>query len=1084
MNLPDLSIRKPVTVAMFFLGIILLGVISWNRLPQELYPPITFPEVSVVTHYMNAAPEEIETIITSPIEEAVGSVPGLKRITSVSREGTSVVTVAFHWGINIDFAALAVREKVDLVKELLPTEASDPLVMKFNPLERPIMILSVTGNLSLFELREVSRSVLKDGLEKVEGVASASISGGLEREILIEIDQGRLNASGVSLMSITEALSKSNVNYPAGTIKKGLYEHLIRTVGEFQNVTEINYTVASVDYDKQYDPNQGKRQYVEKLEEGPRQSLANARNEQQQRRFTKRLVVLKDIAEIKDTFKEKTSISRYNNEENISISIQKQAGANTIEVVKNIRNSLDSIYKELPKGVNVEVIYDKATFIKKVIDAVVDSALQGGILAMIVLFLFLRDIKSSLIVAAAIPISIMATFFMMFARGLTVNTMTLVGLALGIGMLVDNGIVVIENIYRYRQMGVGAKAAAIVGTNEVFSSIFSSTLTSVAVFFPLIIFVPGIIGQFFKGLSWTVIFSLVASLVVASTLVPLLATRISTKGKSAFGPTDVSKENLFMPKLSRQKQNMVMNTILLIVAVLFVASVMLVRVIQFELLPKVDQGQFIIKVSLPVGTLLEVTENVVTDIEKKVHSIDSVESTAVSIGSAKGGSGSVMGGLGTHQGQILVTLDRKRKDSSQEVIERLKEDINERVYTRANIEFQLQESEFQVATGGSAPIVVEVRGNDFFVLEKMVNKIEENLEAMKGVYNIKDDKSESSPETKVKINKEKAALNAVSVSEIALTAKIAIGGTVATYFKEAGREYPVRVQLREEDRKDFLSIGNLLIHSAALNTGIPLKQVAYLVKGVGPSEIKHRNQERTIVISAYISKKANKKEVLNNVSRMIDSLDVPEGYKVLQTGEQEEMRDAFIKLMFALILSILLVYMIMASQFESLIHPFVVMFTVPLSIIGVFLGLLVSGTAVSIMAFLGVIMLGGIVVNNGIVLIEYINILRENGAELVEAAETASRIRVRPILMSAMTTIFGLIPLALGIGEGLEILAPVAVVVIGGLTTSTFLTLVVIPIVYIRVEQIMQMFGIGKKARKEHEDAIEKELKEAKEITG
>ena len=488
MNLPDLSIRKPVTVAMVFIGIILLGVISWQRLPQELFPPITFPEISIVTHYLNAAPEEIETIITSPIEEAVGSVSGLKRVTSISREGTSVVTVAFHWGINIDFAALAVREKVDLVKELLPHEASDPLVVKFNPLERPIMILSVTGNLSPFELRELSRRVLKDGLEKIEGVASASISGGLEREIAVEINQGHLSAAGISLLSVVDALSKANINYPAGTIKRGLYEHLIRTVGEFQNISEIDYTVATVDYDKYYNPKQGKREYVERREAQPRESLGVRRAEEREERFSKRLVLLKDIAEIKDGFKEKKSVSQYNGEENISISIQKQAGSNTIAVCNNIKEGLPVIFKELPKGVNVDVIYDHSLFIKKAIQGVRDAAVQGGILAVIILFLFLRDVRSSLIVAVAIPISIMGTFFLMYVWGLTVNMMTLGGLALGVGMLVDNGIVVIENVYRYRQMGVGSKAAAIVGTNEVFSSILASTLTSIAVFFPLIIF--------------------------------------------------------------------------------------------------------------------------------------------------------------------------------------------------------------------------------------------------------------------------------------------------------------------------------------------------------------------------------------------------------------------------------------------------------------------------------------------------------------------------------------------------------------------------------------------------------------------
>ncbi len=1081
MNLPDISIRKPVTVIMFFLGVIMMGIIAWNHLPQELFPAITFPEISIVTYYMNAAPEEIESIITNPIEEAVGSVSGLKRITSVSREGRSVVTVAFHWGVDIDFAALAVREKVDLVKELLPNEASDPLVVKFNPLERPIMILSITGSMSPYELRELARRVVKDGLEKVDGVASASISGGLEREILVELDQGRLSVAGVSILSVTDALSKANINYPAGTIKRGLYEHLIRTVGEFSKISDIDYTVASIDYGAFYNPKKNKREYVEKREEQGRDSLGYRRSKEREWRDKRKLVLLKDIGVVKDTFKERTSISRYNGKENISISIQKQAGSNTIEVVDNIKRALPDILHELPKGVKVDVIYDHSVFIKRAIDGVKSAALQGGILAIIILYLFLRDIRSSLIVAVAIPISIMGTFFMMYLWGLTVNMMTLGGLALGIGMLVDNGIVVIENIYRYRQMGVGGKAAAIVGTNEVFSSIFSSTLTSVAVFFPLIIFVPGIPGQLFKDLSWTVIFSLLVSLVVASTLVPLLATGIKIKGKSAFGSASVDKDKLFFFNMDEKRRNKIMNNVLLFVFFLFVISLFLLKFIDMQLLPKVDQGQFMVKLSMPTGTLLDITESKVSRLEETILSIDGVKSTAVSIGSSRGLS-SIMGGLGSHQGQILVTLEKKRKRSSQDIVDILRRKVeHDPYYKDAVIEFILQESEFQFAAGGGAPITIEVRGNDLYKISRIVDEISEKLAKIDGVYNVKNDKSQPSPETKVKINKEKAAFYAISVSDIALTTKVAVGGSVATYFKENGREYPIRVRLREEDRKDFLSLGNLLIHSAALNTNIPLKKVAYLTKGVGPSEIKHRNQERTIVVTAYIEKGISQKAVMRKVENMIKSVKAPEGYKVLMTGEKEEMRDSFRKLMFALVLSIVLIYMIMASQFESLVQPFIVMFTVPLSLIGVLWILFLTNTSLSIIVFLGLIMLGGIVVNNGIVLIEYINILRENGAGLIEAAETASRIRLRPILMSAMTSVAGLIPLAMGMGDGSELRAPMAITVIGGLTTSTFLTLVVIPILYVKIEGFMERFGM-KHDRKKRVDDVENEMKEARSI--
>jgi HAE1 family hydrophobic/amphiphilic exporter-1 len=587
----------------------------------------------------------------------------------------------------------------------------------------------------------------------------------------------------------------------------------------------------------------------------------------------------------------------------------------------------------------------------------------------------------------------------------------------------------------------------------------------------------------FKELSWTVIFSLAVSLLVASSLVPLLATSIKASKQNVFGDSDVKKDKLFLANMKPGVRNGFMYMVLFVVFCIFTVSLFILHFLDMELLPKVDQGQFLVKVSLPTGTILEVTEMLVSDVEKQLLEIPDVESTAVSIGSARGGGSSLMGGLGSHQGQVLVTLKKKRKHSSQEVVEKLKNTINSESLDRAVIEYILQESEFQFAAGGSAPIVVEVRGNDFYVIDKLVERVEKGLMDIEGVYNIKNDKSESSPETKVKINKEKAALYAVSVSEIAFTAKIAIGGLVATAFKENGREYPIRVQLRDEDKKDFLSLGNLLIHSATMGKGVPLKQVAYLTKGMGPSEIQHKNQERTILVTAYIEKRVSQKKTLDAVTKMLDTLQIPEGYKVLLTGEKEEMQEAFVKLMFALILSILLIYMIMASQFESLVQPFIVMFTVPLSLIGVLWILFITQTAISIIVFLGLIMLGGVVVNNGIVLIEYINILRENGMPIIEAAETASRIRIRPILMSTMTSVFGLIPLAIGMGDGSELRAPMAITVIGGLTTSTVFTLIVIPILYIKIENFMESIGMRHR-RKEIKDKVEAEMKEAKKITG
>jgi len=1062
MNLPDFSVRRPVTIVMLFLGIILLGFISWNKLPQELFPPINFPQISVVTYYANAAPEEIETLITRPIEESVGSVSGLKHVYSRSREGISIVTIAFDWNIKIDFAALAVREKIDLIKERLPVESDDPLVVKFNPLERPIIILSVTGGESLVDLKDVARKSLKDNLEKVEGVASASVSGGLDREIIVEVDQGKLSSSGASLLSIVDAINETNVNYPAGTIKKGLYEYLIRTEGEFKSIDEINYVVITVDEKNMNEATQRSRQsYVEKQEAGPRESADTRRSQEVGQKIDRRLVLLKDVATVREGLKEQTSISRYNGRENVSISIQKQAGYNTIHVVERVLERLATIRaKELPKNVQVEIIYDHSAFIKSSIQGVLESAIQGGILAFIVLYLFLRNLRAAFIVALCIPISIMGTFFLMFCMGLTINMMTLGGLALGVGMMVDNAIVVIENIFRYRQLGIGPKAAAIVGSNEVLSAIFSSTLTSVAVFFPLILFIPGLSGQLFKELSWTVIFSLVISLFVAVTLIPLLAVGLKMK-QSALDEGEKKKDvKTRFSQIKFRKRRKLVGLSLFAVLVLFLGSIFLTRTMEIELLPKIDQGQFIIRIDYPTGTILDITHHMVNKIENAALEIPEVENTAVSIGASKesGAGGGTL--TGPHQGQILVGLKQKRKKSSQEVVDILKEKIEKIVDTKVSVEFILQESEFQFLATGGASIVVQVKGYDSIKMDQLVNKVSARLRTIPGVFGVRNDQSEPYPETKVIINKEKSALFAISVTDIALTAKLALDGAIASQFKELGKETDIRVQLRPEDRKDFLSLGNLMIRSPVLGISVPLREISKIVKGWGPSEIKRIDQERTSMVLANIEKDFSKKGILKRVRVEMEEMNREEDEFIIRpAGESEEIAETNRKFLFAIILSIILTYMIMASQFESIFQPLVVMFTVPLSLIGVVLALLVTHTSISAIVLLGVIMLGGIVVNNGIVLVEYINLLKETGENIVAAAEKASIVRFRPIMMSAVTSICGLLPLALGLGDGAELRAPMAIAVMGGLLTSTFLTLFVIPMLYLIFQSIINVFN-------------------------
>jgi len=1025
MNLPNFSIKRPVTTVMIFAGIALFGFISLSRLPQELFPPITYPQLTVVTTYENAAPEEIETLITKPIEEAMGTISGLKGLNSVSREGLSLVMAEFGWDQNMDFAALRMREKIDLIKERLPRESEEPIVMKHNPFERPILTLSITGERPSEDVREISRRIIKDELEKVEGVASATITGGLEREILVEIDQGRLRAQSVPLLRVAKSITDANLNYPAGTIKESFYEYLIRTLGEFEHVDEISeISVKSEIKNEEY-----KKRFM--TEEEKNEEISDDRE----------LVFIKDIGTVKDTVKDRTSFSRYNGKENISISIQKQAQANTLQVVNRVKKTLETIREEVPPDIKIKVVSDQSTFIKDAIKGVMWAGLQGMVLAFLVLLLFLRNIKSSIIVTVSIPLSVIAVFTLMYWGKLSINMMSLGGLALGVGMLVDNAIVVLENITRHREEGKNHKDASVSGATEVSNAITASTLTTVVVFFPMI-FVIGIAGQIFKQLAFTVIFSLVASLIVALTLIPLMS---SGKTKRQL-PKKPEKDFILMHVYEDLLRGFLKhkNKGLLVVLLLFLASLLLFIPLDKELMPKVDQGQFVIKVDMSSGTRLKVTNNVAETIENYLETLPYVMDVASIVGSTRGKEAKdVLQRLGSYQAEISVTLKKKRKIKTQEAVQEIKSHLSEMNLDDARIDYILEESVFAEAVEEAAPIVLEIKGEDMPTLVKISEKIMGKLEKIKGIYGVKTDMPEPSPETKVFVNKDRSSLYNLSVADIAQTSQIALKGYIASQLKEKGQEIDIRVRLRKEDRDDFNKLSRIQIHTADGHI-LPLFTVARFGKGKGPSEIKRREQERTILVSANIFKRPLK-NVTSDIAKMLKRLDIPKDFTVKLAGESEEMQASFNSLRFALILAFILVYMIMAAQFENFWQPFIIMATVPLAIIGVVIALFVTGTSVNVVAILGVIMLGGIVVNNGIVLIDYLNLLLSKGKSAEEAIIEASKARLRPILMTAMTTVLGLLPMAFALGEGSELRSPLAISVIGGLLIATFLTLLVVP---------------------------------------
>ncbi len=1060
MSLPSFSVRRPITTIMIFIGVVLLGTIAWMRLPQELFPPITYPQLSVITRYENAAPEEVESLITKIIEEAVGTAQNSRRISSISREGLSLVTVEFNWGTHMDVASLNVREKIDLVKQRLPRDAKEPIVVKYNPFELPVIILSVTGDVAPNELLEICRRVIKDEIEKLEGVASANISGGLEREIAVEVNESRLEAAKVSLTDVVKAVSNANLNFPAGTIKESFYEFLIRTIGEFQKVHEIDDIVVKVN-----DPESEKKpeETFRKL-----RGLPPLHGEEMGRP-----VKIRDVAVVKDTLKERTSHSRYNGRENVSIAIQKQAQANTIRVAKNIKKVVLSLKPILDRrGITMDIVYDKSQFIRESIDGLVNDSVQGGGLAFLVLLFFLGDIWSALIIATLIPICIWATFSLMYFTGLTVNLMSLGGLALGVGMLVDDGVVVIENIFQFRQEGKSSKEASIQGSEEVVSAMWGTTLTTVIVFLPLI-FVVGIVGQLFRELALTVTYSLMASLFVSLTLMPALAGWIrggtagfdyllEEKDKKSLSPRGWLSR-LVMPLVARIEKlyEIFLRKILArrrfyitLTFLLFFISIPILAFRDREFLPKVDQGQFIMKMDLKAGTRLEVTNQISKEVEGLLLSLPELDNVTVSIGSSQESQGEKIETLGSHQAQFVVNLKEKRDRSTDDILSFLKNTINRMNLPEARIEYIVQGTIFASAIEQGEPIVVEIKGYDFLTLERLSKQLQLSFSVIPGLFGVKTNVGEPFPETKVHVIKDRAALHALSVTTIAQAAQIAMKGVVATKFKEGGREIDVRVRLRGEDRESFEKLRRIPVQTP-LNQIIPLSDVAYLSRGFGPSEIKRLEQSRTVLLSANFSGRGFN-AVARDVEMAIDRLQAPSGYSVRLVGEQERVKESFDSLRFALILSLVLVYMIMAAEFESLWQPFVIFVTLPMSIIGVAFGLLLMHLSLNALVLLGIILLGGIVVDNGIILMEYGNILMRRGLPIEEALVEAGKRRLRPILMTSLTTIVGLLPLAFGTGKGSELRKPMALTVMTGMTTSTFLTLGVLPAIFISVDHLMK----------------------------
>ncbi|MFP4198654.1 MAG: efflux RND transporter permease subunit [Halanaerobium sp.] len=1000
MKISDFSIKRSVTTAMLIFIIIIIGVVSLSNLSLELFPDITFPGAAIITTYEGVGSEEIENLITRNIESSVSTVEGVQGVNSTSSMGNSSVVIEFDWDRNMDFAVQDLREQVDLIGETLPDDADEPMIVKFDPAMMPIMVYGLSAEeMEIGELKKEVEDDIVPRLERIPGVAQVNLQGGLEREINVSLKQDRMKHYNLDFETITGILRSENINVSAGEVSRGSKELLVRTVGKFDSIKEIEEINIPVGESGQ--------------------------------------IKLSDLAEVEDDFADPDTISRSNGERSISLSMQKQTDANTVEVAEAVKAEMESIEEEY-SNYNLAVAVDQSEFIEDSIASVSQNAIIGGILAVLILLIFLRNFRSTAIIATAMPVSIIATFAMMYFADVNLNVISLGGLALGIGMLVDNAIVVLENIYRFRSIGEGRIEAAREGSSEVGMAITASTMTTVVVFLP-IVFVEGIAGELFQDLALTVAFSLLASLLVALTLIPMLSSKFLKVSQKEIerGKKEGKIKRAYKSALSYTlKHRWIVVGVLVL---LLITSLFLAPQLGFEFLPGTDQGAFSVNYELPAGNSLEESDQTAAEIEESLLNIPEVETVISNIGS----SDMMQSDSSSHQGNINVNLVEasERDRTTGEIMEELRQEIN-----IPDVNLTIEEQQGTMPTGGGKPVNVRLKGNDLAVLEEEIGGAVSEIEDVEGLRDIEDSFDEGRPELQIKVDRSLASRFGFNVSQIANTVRTAISGTAQTRYEVAGDEYDIRVRLAEAEIENYNQVPDLNI-LAANGSMVPLRRLAELEVTEGPVEILRDDQERYAEINADIHER-DLGAVMGDIQQQLAEVELPDGYNFSYEGEFEDMQESFSSLGMAFALAVILIYMVMASQFESLVHPFTIMFTIPLAVIGVIIGMYITGSIVSVASVLGLITLAGIVVNNAIVMVDYINQLRRSGKEKINAIIEAGSVRLRPIMMTALTTILGLLPIALGIGEGAETTQPMGIVIVSGLTFATFLTLFVIPIFY------------------------------------
>jgi hydrophobe/amphiphile efflux-1 (HAE1) family protein len=1027
MNFPEFGVKKPVTNLMIFFALILVSLYAMSRLGVDMMPTIESPAISVITAYYGASPEDVEIKVTEPLENQLAITPGLDKITSRSMEGMSTITLQFKWGTKIDEATNDVRDRIDQAKPLLPDipdEISSPFIFKFNTANIPIMVVGFQAERSYPDLFDIIDKRVSDPLKQLSGVGTVQLQGGLERQINVWLDRQRLEGYGLSSADILNTLERENVTQPVGNIKSGLTDYLLRLPGEFSSPEEINSIILGIRDNKP--------------------------------------IYLRDVARIEDSFKEISTVVRINRKSGLTMMIQKQTGTNSVEVAQKVNKKLADLVKTLPSDVKMVVVFDTSKDIVDALKSLSDSLYMAIVLVILVVWFFLRQFLPSLIIALTIPFSLLITFLYLFLSGRTINIIGLSAMAISSGMVVDNAIVVVDNIFRKLERGQRATEAAIFGTSEMFLSIAASTMTTVVVFLPMF-FITGVVGVIFSELAAIISATLLASLFTAATFSPMLCSKWLKSASNGNGEKKkggwlapiynaiekflIGWENVYSKSLGwclRHKK-----TVLIGFTAVFFATLLLTPFVGNEFFPEEDSGDLNISVRLPVGTRMEETDKVAKKIEDIFDSLKERKFSFVRSGQVIGIGrmlGQASGSHVVYAGLKLVGKNERDKSAKQigQIIRAKVRQISgvERVdVNTGSVVNRL------ILGGGGKAISIEIIGNSFTDTDMVAGKIKAIVEATPGAVDAAISRDISRPEIRISVDREKAASLGLNMTIIGKSIKTFIEGTSATKYREKGRTYDIYVRLEESSRAKIEDIENLSVVSPLTGKQVKLSSFAKVYETIGPMDIERKNRERVARVEANVFGRSSGK-ITEDIKAGLAKISVPSDMTINIGGEAEEQQKAFRDMITLISLGIILVYMVIAAQFESLLDPFIIMFSVPFTFTGVIWAFLLTGMTLNVNSFLGMVMLMGIVVNNAIVLISFINILRARGNSMFEAVTMGGKDRLRPVLMTTITTLVGLLPMAFSRGEGSESWQPIGITMIGGLTVSTFITMLFVPTLY------------------------------------